>query len=108
MNRDTVIDLAKQAKVFFDDRKVNYCFYPNQLLEFAALVAAHERNKVAAWMIDRSYATGHGDTTEDLLKELEWQIKEREREKCANIAESYEPMCDTCPSGVANAVRSRK
>ena len=41
---------------------------------FAALVTAAEREKVAAWMIQRGYATGHGDTTEDLLKELEWQI----------------------------------
>ena len=47
MNRDTVIELAKQAKVFFDDRKINYCFYPNQLLEFAKLVAAHERQECA-------------------------------------------------------------
>ena len=34
-----------------------------------------EREKVAQWMIQRSYATGHGDTTEDLLKELDWQIR---------------------------------
>ena len=40
---------------------------------------------VAKWMIDRGYATGHGDTIEDLLKELEWQIRENERNKCANI-----------------------
>ena len=30
-----------------------------------------------------------------------------EREACALIAESYEPRCDTCPSGVANAIRAR-
>jgi len=30
-------------------------------------------------MIERGYATGHGDTVEDLLKELEWQIEERIR-----------------------------
>ena len=47
MDRDTVIALAKQAKVFFDDRKINYCFYPNQLLEFAKLVASHEREECA-------------------------------------------------------------
>ena len=41
--------------------------------------------KVAQWMIDRGYATGHGDTIADLLKELEWQIRENERNKCANI-----------------------
>jgi hypothetical protein len=42
---------------------------------------------VAKWMIDRSYATGHGDTIEDLLKELEWQIKESEREACAKVCD---------------------
>jgi hypothetical protein len=30
-----------------------------------------------------------------------------EREACAKVAESYEPKCDTCPSGVANAIRAR-
>ena len=30
-----------------------------------------------------------------------------EREACAKIAESYEPRCDTCPSGVTNAIRAR-
>ena len=30
-----------------------------------------------------------------------------EREACARVAESYEPECDTCPSGVSNAIRAR-
>jgi hypothetical protein len=30
------------------------------------------------------------------------------REKFAKIAESYEPRCDTCPSGVSNAIRGDK
>ena len=30
-----------------------------------------------------------------------------EREACAKVAESYEPKCDTCPSGVSNAIRAR-
>jgi hypothetical protein len=30
-----------------------------------------------------------------------------EREACALIAESYEPRCDICPSGVATAIRAR-
>ena len=47
-----------------------------ELERFAAFVAAQEREKVAAWMLERGYATGHGDTTEDLLKELAWQIDE--------------------------------
>ena len=41
--------------------------------------AASERNKLAQWMIQHSYATGHGDEMEDLLKELEWQINERNK-----------------------------
>jgi len=43
------------------------------------------REKVAAWMMRQGYATGHGESIEDLLKELEWQIREREREACANL-----------------------
>ena len=58
-----------------------------ELERFAALVTATERNKLAAWMIERGYATGHGDSTEDLLKELEWQIAEREREACAKVCD---------------------
>jgi hypothetical protein len=30
-----------------------------------------------------------------------------EREQCALVAESYEPTCESCPSGVANAIRAR-
>ena len=57
---------------------------------FAALVAAAEREKLAAWMMRQGYATGHGDSTEDLLKELEWQIEERirnERSACAKVCD---------------------
>jgi hypothetical protein len=36
-----------------------------------------QREKVAAWMMQRGYATNHGDTIEDLLHELEWQISEK-------------------------------
>jgi hypothetical protein len=53
-----------------------------------------EREKVAAWMMARGYATGHGDSTEALLNELEWQIAENlnraittEREACANVCD---------------------
>ena len=33
--------------------------------------------QLAAWMTRQGYATGHGNTVEDLLKELEWQIEDR-------------------------------
>ena len=58
-----------------------------------------DKEKVAQWMIRQGYATGHGDTVEDLLKELEWQIAENwtnalvkgvegEREQCAVLCET--------------------
>ena len=34
-----------------------------------------EREKVSQWMINHSFTTGHGDTLEDLLKELSWQVE---------------------------------
>ena len=34
------------------------------------------REKVAQWMLGRSFATGHGDTIDDLLGELSWQVAE--------------------------------
>jgi len=55
------------------------------LERFAALVAAAEREKVAKWQIGSGYSTGHGETIEDLLVELEWQVRESEREVCAKV-----------------------
>ena len=72
MNRDAIIRMAREAGLW---PAVTDTF-PNELERFAALVAAAEREKVAKWMIQRSYATGHGDTIEDLLAELDWQIAE--------------------------------
>ena len=43
----------------------------------AALAQSAERNKLAAWMQAQGYATGHGDTIEQLLEELRWQVEER-------------------------------
>ena len=51
-----------------------------------------------------------GDTFIVTLKEMDAIIrvaKEQEREACAKVAESYEPTCDSCPRGVAIAIRSR-
>lgn len=35
------------------------------------------REALAGWMIKNSYATGHGDTFDDLLSELDWQHAKR-------------------------------
>ena len=34
-------------------------------------------------------------------------VAKHEREACAKVAESYEPTCDSCPSGVSTAIRAR-
>ena len=55
-----------------------------------------DKEKLAKWMMAKGYATGHGDTTQDLLQELDWQIAENwnralingittEREACIDI-----------------------
>ena len=82
MDREDIIRMAREAGL--DPDLWNYT---DAFERFAALVAKHEREKLAAWMIERGYATGHGDTTEDLLRELEWQIKEHEREACAKVCD---------------------
>jgi hypothetical protein len=56
---------------------------------FAALVATTEKQKVVEYMNSRAFATGHGDTIEDLLKEMEWQVAEREREACAKLCDGW-------------------
>ena len=86
MDREDIIKLAREAGLAYgsDEKPLG------SVTRFAALVAAAERNKLAAWMMSQGYATGHGDTVEDLLKELEWQIEERirnEREACAKVCE---------------------
>ena len=64
---------------------------------FAALVAAAEREKLAHWMRSMGYATGHGDTIEDLLDHLGTRIAEglevealTEREACAKGREEMQ------------------
>jgi hypothetical protein len=86
MTKEDIIAMARRAGAHDDGNEVRFVEL-RYLERFAALVAAAEREKVAAWMMQRSYATGHGDTTEDLLKQLEWQIAEREREACAKVCD---------------------
>jgi hypothetical protein len=43
----------------------------------AALSQAGDRKALAEWMMAQGYATGHGDTIEQLLEELRWQVEER-------------------------------
>ena len=96
MNREDIIRMAREAGLLVigtaEGSEAVYTWpqgITDELQRFADLVAAAEREKVAAWVIQRGYATGHGDTTENLLKELDWQIDARiaaEREACAQVA----------------------
>jgi len=68
-----------------------------------AFVAA-EREMVTQWMIAHEFSTGHGNSVADLLKELEWQIREQEREACAKVCDQW-PDYDV--EGLAAAIRAR-
>jgi cell division protein ZapA (FtsZ GTPase activity inhibitor) len=92
--------------------------YVNEIARttLAALVATTEKQKVVEYMNSRAFATGHGDTIEDLLKEMEWQVAEREREACAKIADSQinntaillvNPGKSAAAWDIANAIRAR-
>ena len=86
MDREDIIRMAREAGLAYgsDEKPLG------SVTRFAALVADAERNKLAAWMMRQGYATGHGDTIKNLLKELEWQIDERirnEREACAKVCD---------------------
>ena len=91
MNREDIIRMAREAGLYSGSPRTpsTGSMIEKRLERFAALVAAAEREKVAAWMMARGYATGHGDSVEDLLQELDWQIREQEREACAAMAEAF-------------------
>ena len=66
--------------------------FDRQALEgfaFAAQLSGHNvqlvepRERLATWMIANGFATGHGDTMEDLLRELTWQIEELRSKRLA-------------------------
>jgi hypothetical protein len=85
MNQEDTLRMAHEAG--WKDLPVErLAFSKFDLTCFVAIVAAAEREKVAHWMWNMGYATGHGDTMEDLLDHLGTQIAEvlMEREACAN------------------------
>ncbi len=100
MDREGIIRMAREAGI-------GPVYGYESIERFAALVAAAEREKLAAWMMRQGYTTGHGDTVEDLLKELEWQIKEREREACAKVVEDYCGAWNDEGYALAAAIRAR-
>ena len=90
MTRNNIIKMAREAGFVMEGDLRGAGRLLELLARFAALVAAAEREKVARWMRSMGYATGHGDTIEDLLSELGWQTVEAEREACARVCAEYD------------------
>jgi len=120
MNRDDVLRMVREIA---DKDKVDPVHNDMVTLtidELGRLLTA-EREKVAQWMMQRGYATGHGDTIEDLLAELDWQIADgwsralmngvkTEREACANVADEHmdgTPEWNSAANNIASAIRAR-
>jgi len=96
-DQDDILRMAREAGLApiysacdVPDVSCAYEDWDEEIERFAALVAAAEREKLAHWMRNLGYATGHGDTIEDLLDHLGTQIAEgleaevlMEREACA-------------------------
>jgi hypothetical protein len=102
MTRDDIIRMAREAG--WHDELLSVSFTEPLLEQFAALVSAAERDRMKAegWR-----QCANGQRTTQYCGLLEDAVK-TEREQCALIAEPYEPICDRCPSGVANAIRGRR
>ena len=114
MDREDIIKLAREAcdqAPREDWNSTAWVFGDETLERFAALVADAEREKLAAWMMRQGYATGHGDSIEKLLEELEWQIVEREREACAKVCDVlavHPEYASDITKVAAQAIRARK
>jgi hypothetical protein len=108
MNRNDIIRMAEKCGIpEFENNESQ----ADNILRFAALVRAAERNKLAAWMIAQGYATGHGDAIEQLLEELRWQVRESEREACKGLVWSTpEPEDEYLPlrQAIADAISARR
>jgi len=117
MSREEIIRMAREAGLTVNPPSWGYTEHyhfagfeqPFERFFQAAYAAgaAVEREKLAAWMMSQGYTTGHGDTIEDLLVELEWQVRESEREECAKVVEDYCGAWDDKGYALAAAIRAR-
>ena len=51
-------------------------FTPGELGELIKRTRMDQREKLAEWMLKSGLSTGHGDTIEDLIEELDLQVAE--------------------------------
>ena len=101
MTQDDTLRMAREAGLApiysaCDEPGVRSAYedWDEEIERFYTLAVAAQREKVAAWMRNLGYATGHGDSIEDLLDHLGTQISEglevealTEREACAKVCE---------------------
>jgi len=102
MTRDDIIRMAKEAGLAL----ASFCrwsAYSDDLERFAALVAAEKEQQM---LRDGWRQCAKGQRTTQYCGLLDAAMRD-EREACAKVAESYEPRCESCPSGVSNAIRAR-
>ena len=90
MNQEEVTRMAREAGVL-----AGYEGEPDNLIRFAALVAAAEREILADWMRQHGFSTGQAYTTTTLLDRLGTEMVENtdaavleEREACAKVCEA--------------------
>jgi hypothetical protein len=84
--------------------------------KIAKELGTSDKERLAIWMIEHGFATGHGETMDDLLHEMSWQIAELRREvgeknklltECANALEEEYGSCpgDGHPSNLIQRIR---
>ena len=56
------------------------------------------KQRLAAWMMQQGFATGHGDTAEELLEELDWQVAEIKAQR-DELLEALEMMLEMSEMG---------
>jgi hypothetical protein len=104
MTQEDIIRMAREAGLApiysaCDVPNVSCAYedWDEEIERFFALAAAAQREKLAHWMRSMGYATGHGDTMEDLLDHLGTQIAEgllTEREACAKVCDAVSASAD--------------
>jgi hypothetical protein len=97
MTQDDIIAMAREAGAIILDGSDT-----SVIQRLVQLAQAAERNKLAAWMQAQGYATGHGDTMEQLLDELRWQVRKSEREACLSCIKP-----NATPMEICDAIRAR-
>jgi hypothetical protein len=118
MTQEDILAMAREAGAIILDGSDT-----SVIQRLAQLAQAAERNKVAEWMQAQGYATGHGDTIEGLLEELEREVGFKraelwikriseavlaEKEACAKVCDAFESDADPDAGAIlAKAIRSR-